>query len=86
MSSSSLPQTAGFKKKYQFVHLLCVKFQINQNHKCIIVQIFASCSENEAYVIDRYSSHPTENFIGIIRKLCDGDNGYEVIAYNLVRY
>lgn len=51
-----------------------------------MVQIFASCSENEAYVIDRYSSHPTENFIGIIRKLCDGDNGYEVIAYNLVRY
>lgn len=51
-----------------------------------MVQIFASCSENEAYILDRYSSHPTENFIGIIRKLCDGDKGYEIIAHNLIRY
>lgn len=35
---------------------------------------------------DRFCSHPTENFIGLIRMLCDYDNPFKTILHNLSRY
>lgn len=86
LNTNSLPKTVGFKKNTGLFIFWVSNFKLTRIINTLLVQIFASCSEDETYALDRYSSHPTENFIGIIRELCDGDNRYEVIVHNLARY
>ena len=52
----------------------------------IFVQLIYLKYGNVLYALNRFGSHDEENFIGIIRMLCDGDNTYERVTHNLSRY
>ena len=50
----------------------------------IFVQLMYVKYGNILYALDRYGSHDEENFIGIIRMLCDGDNTYETFSCQVI--
>ena len=52
----------------------------------VFVQLLYVKSGNLFIGLNRAGSHDEENFIGIIRMLCNGDNSYERITHNLARY
>lgn len=76
--------------KFQSKTSLFVCFM--QVHKIvrIINTLVATINEivNVGFVVglDRIGSHVIENYIGKIRYLCNADNRYETVLYNLARY
>ena len=52
----------------------------------LFVQYYAISLEDFMTAFDRFCSHPTENFIGLIRMLCENDNSFITILHNLSRY
>ena len=52
----------------------------------IITQIYAIASRNNTYALNRFGSHLTGNFIGLIKLFCNNDNRFLVILHNLGRY
>lgn len=71
------------KKQYVF---FAAPSKLKRIIMIILVQLMYVKYGNILYALDRYGSHDKENFIGIIRMLCDGDNTYERITHNLARY
>ena len=57
----------------------------------IIITLIAVCSEfikenNSNCGLDRLGNHPIENYIGLIRSLCNSDHRYETVIHNVSRH
>ena len=86
LTINKLPDTISFKKsegkKVLWVSVPKLKRFINT----LFIQIYAISLKDNKIALDRFSTQPTENFIGLIRMLSDNNNSFKNVIHNLSRY
>lgn len=87
LKANSMPSAVSFKKSEDKTFILWLNpTEFNRIFNTIIVQIFFIFLNDPSIGLDRLGSHPTENYIGIIRAICFSDNRWDVIKHNVSRY
>ena len=85
--SHNLPEYVSYRKSSDHLYIFWIsEWKIIRIINTILTQIYAIESNNQTYALDRFGSHPTENFIGLIRLLCNNDNRFSTVLHNLSRY
>lgn len=57
-----------------------------KNKEFLLVQIYEIENNNKIIGTNRVSSHPEEKYIGRVRYLCNDDNRFTAVSYNIARY
>ena len=86
LDSKPLPNTVSFKKNEGKKVLWVSKHKLMRLIITILSQLYALNLKDSSMAFDRFSNQPTENFIGLIRMLCGGDDSFQTIVHNLSRY
>ena len=86
LEDKQLPSTVSFKKSDGKKVFWVSKFKLIRLIMTILIQLYALHLRDNSVAFDRFSNQPTENFIGLIRMLCDGDDSYQTVIHNLSRY
>lgn len=74
-------------KKCEGKHTLWVsEFKLIRVIITILTQLYTIYLKDDSVAFDRFCNQPTENFIGLIRMLCNGDDSYPTVIHNLSRY
>lgn len=81
-----MPEIVSFKKCEGKLTLWVSEFKLIRLIVTVLVQLYAIYLKDDSVAFDRFCNQPTENFIGLIRMLCNGDDSYPTIIHNLSRY
>lgn len=81
-----MPENVSFKKSEGKNVVWVSKYKLMRLIVTILAQLYALSLNDDSVAFDHLSNQPTENFIGLIRMICNGDDSYQTIIHNLSRY
>ena len=86
LETKPLPENVSFKKNEGKNVVWVSKYKLMRLIVTIFVQLYALSLNDDSVAFDRLCNQPTENFIGLIRMICNGDDSYQTVIHNLSRY